>query len=51
MFLGGVPLATSHEWLVCFSRDYYWGTPFQDVTLYRPLTVLSFLFHLRHHRA
>ncbi len=40
-------LLESKSWLVWFLRDYYWGSPLQDVTLYRPLTVLSYLLHVR----
>lgn len=47
MFQPGAALVSSREWAAWLGRDYYWGTAFQDVTLYRPLTVFSFLAHLR----
>jgi len=40
-------LRGSTEWLAWFGRDFYWGSPMGDPTLYRPLTVWSFLVHLR----
>ncbi len=54
-FVRDVPLLISrnmallgtHEWLAWFLRDFYWGSVNMDVTLYRPLTILSFLVQLR----
>jgi tetratricopeptide (TPR) repeat protein len=40
-------LAASSGWIEWFGRDFYWGTPIQDVTLYRPLTLLSLLAQVR----
>ncbi len=40
-------LVRSRGWLVWFLRDFFWGSTLEDVTLYRPLTTLSFLLHIR----
>jgi len=47
MILDNAALLRSTSWLVWLQRDYYFGSPLQDVTLYRPLSVLSFLLHTR----
>ncbi len=40
-------LRGSHEWLSWFGRHYYWGSKSADTSLYRPLTILSFLLTTR----
>ncbi len=37
----------SDEWLAWFSRPYFWGSHLGDLSLYRPLTVLSYLVTIR----
>ncbi len=43
---GNASLFNSHEWLAWFSRPYFWGSN-QRGSLYRPLTVLSYLATIR----
>jgi Flp pilus assembly protein TadD len=40
-------LRESGEWLAWFGRTFYWGSTLDDPTLYRPLTVISFVAQLR----
>jgi Tfp pilus assembly protein PilF len=44
---GNPSLLNSHEWLVWFSRPYFWGSNLRGSLLYRPLTVLSYLATIR----
>ena len=44
---GNPSLVNSHEWLVWFSRPYFWGSNLRGSLLYRPLTVLSYLATIR----